>query len=102
MKHARSDYNRIQDPEGKIPDDEPVFLLRGQDKVAPHIVELWALVAKNVGCAENIYVAALGQAQCMREWQQEHGSKIPDMPEDGGEANQIRRDIIKGPRKEFR
>ena len=29
MKHARDDYNRIQDPAGKIPEDEPVFLLRG-------------------------------------------------------------------------
>lgn len=30
MLHAREDYNRFQDPEGLIPDDEPVFLLRGQ------------------------------------------------------------------------
>lgn len=28
MKHAGEDYNRIQDPENKIPADEPVFLLR--------------------------------------------------------------------------
>lgn len=33
MIHAREDYNRIQDPEGKIPDDEPVFLLRAQDEL---------------------------------------------------------------------
>ena len=32
MKHARDDYNRIQDPAGLIPADEPVFLLRAQDK----------------------------------------------------------------------
>lgn len=31
MLHARKDYNRIQDPLGIIPDNEPVFLLRGQD-----------------------------------------------------------------------
>jgi hypothetical protein len=30
MKHARDDYNRIQDPAGLIPEDEPVFLLRAQ------------------------------------------------------------------------
>ena len=23
MRHAREDYNRIQDPAGQIPDDEP-------------------------------------------------------------------------------
>lgn len=31
MKHAREDYNRIQDPAGLIPDGEPVFLIRGKD-----------------------------------------------------------------------
>lgn len=30
MIHARPDYNRIQDPENKIPEDEPVFLLRAK------------------------------------------------------------------------
>lgn len=34
MKHARPDYDRIQDPAGIIPEDEPVFLLRGQDRYA--------------------------------------------------------------------
>ena len=32
MKHARSDYNRIQDPAELIPDNEPVMLFRAQDK----------------------------------------------------------------------
>ena len=41
MKHAREDYNRIQDPAGKIPENEPVFLLRGQDKFAPATLEFW-------------------------------------------------------------
>ena len=35
MRHARPDYNRFQDPENLIPQDEPVLLLRGQDKLAP-------------------------------------------------------------------
>lgn len=34
MLHARQDYNRIQDPENKIPKDEPVILFRAQDKYA--------------------------------------------------------------------
>jgi len=38
MKHAREDYNRIQDPDEKIPDNEPVFLLRGQDVLAPNLL----------------------------------------------------------------
>jgi hypothetical protein len=42
MRHARSDYDRIQDPSGKIPEDEPVFLLRGQDQTAAATVRHWA------------------------------------------------------------
>lgn len=43
MIHARDDYNRIQDPAGKIPADEPVFLLRAQDALACQAVG-WKLV----------------------------------------------------------
>ena len=35
MKFTREDYNRrIVDLENRIPENEPVFLLRGQDKFA--------------------------------------------------------------------
>ena len=44
MIHARPDYNRIQDPDGRIPQDEPVFLLRAQDKTAAQVVAIWALM----------------------------------------------------------
>jgi len=82
MKHARSDYNCIQDPSGKIPDDEPVFLLRGKDICAPEIIERWAYVAGQAGASKTITDAALYQAQAMREYQQGLGEcKIPDMPE---------------------
>ena len=44
MKHSRSDYDPIQDPSGKIPEDEPVILFRAQDKhcgdVAQYYMEL--------------------------------------------------------------
>jgi len=42
MIHARTDYDRIQDPEGKIAEDEPVFLLRAKDKFAPSTIRFWA------------------------------------------------------------
>lgn len=41
MIHSRPDYNRIQDTTGKIPDDEPVFLLRAQDCTAGDVVRYW-------------------------------------------------------------
>lgn len=80
MKHARTDYAPIQDPRGLIPEDEPVFLLRAQDVTAPDVVEYWAIKARAFSAKENIVKAAREQAARMREWQREHGMKIPDMP----------------------
>ncbi len=81
MKHARADYDRIQDPAGLIPDDEPVFLLRGQDKVAPAVVEMWAETVSKIGGSQKIVTAAFRQASRMRAWQLLHGRKVPDMPD---------------------
>ena len=82
MKHARDDYSHIQDPSGKIPEDEPVFLLRAQDKVAPEVVEDWAIAARNAGADPEIVNHAFAHAQLMRKWQTEHGCKVPDMPKE--------------------
>jgi hypothetical protein len=81
MKHARKDYNRIQDPAGLIPEDEPVFLIRGQDFVGPYVVDVWATSAQAAGADPRIVNSAREQAEAMRKWQSEHFSKIPDMPD---------------------
>lgn len=80
MKHARDDYNRIQDPENQIPEDEPVFLLRAQDEVAPIAVDAWACALRARGGDETVIREAFAQAGKMRDWQQKHGSKLPDSP----------------------
>lgn len=80
MKHARPDYNRIQDPEGIIPQDEPVFLIRGQDVIAPETVEAWANLAALAGADHTIVHSARCQAREMRRWGKEHRNKIPDLP----------------------
>lgn len=80
MRHARADYNRIQDPAHLIPEDEPVFLIRGQDAVGPETVDHWAFMAEQEGASKEIIVAAKYQAAEMRKWQHIHGLKTPDMP----------------------
>lgn len=83
MLHARKDYQeRIQDSANLIPEDEPVFLIRAQDIVGPDVVDRWADWAVEEGAKENIVRAARTHAEAMRKWQSEHGSKVPDMPED--------------------
>lgn len=79
MKHARADYDRIQDPAGKIPADEPVFLLRGQDRCAPAIVDCWAILAEAMGASREIVDAAKSQARQMRSWQAHCAAKTPDL-----------------------
>lgn len=81
MKHAREDYNRIQDPENLIPADEPVFLLRGKDICAPEAIEKWCELAAKHGAHEDIINAAQAHADEMRVWQIEHESKVPDLPQ---------------------
>jgi hypothetical protein len=80
LKHARADYDRIQDPAGLIPEDEPVFLIRGQDINAPHTLLDWADRAEKNGAAATIVKAAREQAVEMVLWQKRHAAKVPDMP----------------------
>ena len=80
MIHARDDYNRIQDPAGLIPQDEPVFLLRGQDKHAPEVVAFWANLVLREGGDPTIGNMAMQHSRRMKDWQAEHGKKAPDLP----------------------
>lgn len=82
MRHARDDYNRIQDPAGLIPDDEPVFLIRAKDMLGPDIVEEWANQAEFIGVDPVMVQAAREHAKAMRLYQVQHGHKVPDMPID--------------------
>uniref|UniRef100_A0A6H2A5N3 Uncharacterized protein n=1 Tax=viral metagenome TaxID=1070528 RepID=A0A6H2A5N3_9ZZZZ len=69
MKHARDDYNRIQDPTGLIPENEPVFLLRAQDQTSAQIVRLWASAQRNNPKADmRIVTMAERHADLMDRW----------------------------------
>lgn len=76
MLHAREDYNRIQDPAGLIPNDEPVFLIRAQDVVGAQAVLAWAEFAERVGASAEIVNMAREHAFKMVEWAEK---KIPDV-----------------------
>ena len=71
----------------KVPDDEPVFVLRAQDVYAPSAIIAWsALVGAPVNgkpaADESIIksVTARQLAEEMRQWQEKHylKAKIPD------------------------
>lgn len=68
MKHAREDYNRIKDPAGLIPQEEPVFVLRAQDRIASAVVRYWARLNEQQGGDPRLTDLAEHQASCMDEW----------------------------------
>lgn len=80
MKHARNDYMSIQDSSGKIPDDEPVFLLRAKDKLAPLIIRTYADLTTAVGAKADFTALCKLWADQMEKYANEHydGGKVPD------------------------
>jgi hypothetical protein len=58
--------------------DEPIFVLRATDRLAPGMVEAWADEAEEQGVPEVKVSEARHLALRMREWQAVHGSKRPD------------------------
>ena len=85
MKHARKDYNSIQDlrdlnDEGVIPEDEPVFLLRAKDLCAPDVVMYWAERAKEIGASKEMCQMARDHAVAMLDWGERNNRHIPDLP----------------------
>jgi hypothetical protein len=78
MIHARADYNRIQDPSGKIPADEPVFLIRAQDQLACMAVAYYAELCEKAQLPD-VAAKAKEHAARMAAWP---NKKIPDLPKE--------------------
>jgi len=76
MIHARADYQRIQDPEKKIPENEPVFLLRAQDQHAAHCVRHWAFLNEHAFGDPELSRLAREHADKMDAWPVK---KLPDL-----------------------
>ena len=77
MQHARADYAHIQDPTGRIPEDEPVFVIRAKDRVSGDAVRAWADLAERAGASADILQAAREHAARMDAWPVK---QTPDMP----------------------
>ena len=85
MKHARKDYDRIQDPDNIIPVNEPVFILRAQDKFAPELLLRWAAKLRLNGGDPEMARIVEDPAQEMIEWQKNVKVKVPDLPKEEDE-----------------
>lgn len=77
MKHARSDYSRIQDPANLIPIQEPVFLIRAKDAVSGDAVRAWADLHDQNGGDPALSRAARQHAYEMDRWPQKQKADAP-------------------------
>lgn len=82
MLHARKDYNRrIQDNENVIGENEPVFLLRAQDKLMlPMLHQYLRLLRANREYDRPAETGVLRHIERTAKWQHEGQSKTPDTP----------------------
>lgn len=76
MRHARADYNRIQDPAGKIPENEPVMLFRAQDKHFIKVLEYYKQLVKDDKGDYRIPVAVDEHIHLAKQWPFQ---KAPDL-----------------------
>jgi hypothetical protein len=70
-------YGKLEIP--MIGEDEPVFILRGQDILAHSAIEMYRLLAKAHGC--QVAQALTGELSCFRRWQGER--RLPSWPAQG-------------------
>jgi len=80
MKHARSDYDLIQDgrSKGAIPKDEPVFLLRAKDQTAADIVRQWIHAQTfNPNADSKMILMAERHATLMEQWPEKKWADLP-------------------------
>ncbi len=59
-------------------DQEPVFVLRAQDQLAPVVIKIWALLAESLGTPQEKVSEARLIAEDMEIWQLNNIRKIPD------------------------
>jgi hypothetical protein len=62
----------------KAHDDEPVFVLRAQDKLAPMVIEFWAYLADKYGAPEQKIIEANELIAEMKSWRLVNRGKYPD------------------------
>ena len=81
MKHARPDYDNVNALNKKIPQDEPVFLIRAQDMASADTLRFWARRNLELGGDTELSILAEGHALRMERW---HIKKAADLSHNKG------------------
>lgn len=81
MRTGRRDYDQSFD---QIPEDEPVFVIRGQDVIGWAAVQAWANLAQAAGANPVTVESALQHAHRMKAYANQVRCAIPDIPKPTG------------------
>lgn len=75
-----SKYGRITAENKEIPEDEPLFIVRGKDRLAPALIEKYANLAEDYGASEEFVNEIWSLYWEMKDWQHAHPDriKVPD------------------------
>lgn len=76
MKHAREDYARIQDPENKIGEDEPVMLFRAQDKFFIDVLYFYRALLERDNPKSELIPLVTDHIKRVYAWQQDNADKV--------------------------
>lgn len=68
-------YGRISTELKELPDDEPLFLFRGQDALAPSVISNYAMLLQAAGLSDQA-VKAHEAALEMRRWQERNRGRV--------------------------
>lgn len=72
MRHLRRDDDGIQDASGKVPEGEPVFLLRAKDPIASSMVAQWAYAQMTAGADDDLVARVFDWSAEMARYHREH------------------------------
>lgn len=81
MRHLRQKYASLIDPTNRFGKDEPVFVLRAKDVLAPQVLRHWAYSLIAAGGDARMAKGVLWWADQFEAWAAQNGHKLPDLDE---------------------
>lgn len=70
-------YGHVTTEMGDIGENEPVFIIRAQDKTAPHMIAVYAAMADIAGAPPSFLDNLETAMEDMIQWQLVNGSRVP-------------------------
>lgn len=70
-------YGNVTLERGSIPDDEPVFIFRGQDKILPVVLNFYFAKCREMGSPQHHLDLIAESTRQVIDWQAQNFTKLP-------------------------